>query len=342
MFADPINALILSDLHLTNVPRDHYRWGIFPWALRVVKRKKIEHVFILGDLTDLKDNHPSALVNKLVRYLVTLGELCNVHILMGNHDYRDPSRPFFDFLNYLGHDVTYYKTTEKIRIGGIEIMLAPHTRSPIADYLHGWDSAKVQWVLMHHTFKGAVASNGAKMEGCNTKDVLDAFPNAVFLSGDIHVPQNIGGVEYVGSPYPIRFGDEFDPRCLLVDLMYPHSEHWKDLQYPTIRKVKATISRPNELEILVREGDQVKVVLSPKSREPAVVTGLRRRVAEVCDELGVDLVGITVALPESRKIKRRDESGKPIEGRDDKTVLLEYCTREDLDQDVTDAGITLL
>lgn len=48
------SAIMISDLHLTDSPRDEYRWGLFPWLREQIKVYKIEHLLILGDITDRK------------------------------------------------------------------------------------------------------------------------------------------------------------------------------------------------------------------------------------------------------------------------------------------------
>ena len=59
--------LLVSDLHLTDNPRDEYRWGIFGQIDSVIQTYQPSCLVILGDLTDKKDNHSSELVNRLLQ-----------------------------------------------------------------------------------------------------------------------------------------------------------------------------------------------------------------------------------------------------------------------------------
>ena len=93
-----MSILLIGDTHLTDKPRDAYRFGIFEWIAKQQAKYKPEATFIMGDLCDAKDRHSAALVNRLVDELGTLNE---VYILMGNHDYIDHNTPFFKFLSKL-------------------------------------------------------------------------------------------------------------------------------------------------------------------------------------------------------------------------------------------------
>ena len=94
-----MRPLIFTDIHLTDNPREEYRWRVFDDAIvQFLFLKKATDIMILGDLTDRKDNHSASLVNRLVRNVKRLAELAPVTVLMGNHDYLDPINPFFGFL----------------------------------------------------------------------------------------------------------------------------------------------------------------------------------------------------------------------------------------------------
>ena len=77
--------LFASDLHLSDRPKDRYRFGLFKWLAEQQQKHQITATFILGDITDRKDNHSAVLVNKTVNSLLTLKP--PVYILKGNHDF---------------------------------------------------------------------------------------------------------------------------------------------------------------------------------------------------------------------------------------------------------------
>ena len=273
--------LITSDLHFTDRARDAYRWDIFPWL-----RDQLEHdetLLILGDLTDAKDNHSSALVNRIVNEIeetVAFGH--GVFILKGNHDYVDAFTPFFGFLGALDRVAFiadgYYGLH---RVEGQYVRMMPHTRSPAED----WERVSfedVDLVLCHQTFNGAKASNGQQLQGgISARYFSDRGFKGRVISGDIHVPQQCGDVTYVGSPYPVAFGDKFTPRVLRVS-----GDSVESLEPPHIRKLKLTISDAEELDDL-RQGDQVKLTVRLWREDFYEWERIRAEVAEVAGRLGV-------------------------------------------------------
>ena len=57
--------LVIGDLHLTDQPKDAYRFGIFKWIKKQIEKHQPEYTVILGDLTDKKDKHSAGLVNRI-------------------------------------------------------------------------------------------------------------------------------------------------------------------------------------------------------------------------------------------------------------------------------------
>src|SRR5215831_509799 len=116
-----LNLLITSDLHLSDRARDRYRFGLFKWLVKKQRKYNVDATFILGDVTDRKDNHSAALVNEIIDNLILLKP--PVYILKGNHDFIDPDTPYFRFLS---------------RLDGIKFISEP-TRLP--DW--GWGAAMI-------------------------------------------------------------------------------------------------------------------------------------------------------------------------------------------------------
>src|ERR1700747_822103 len=93
-----MTSLLTADVHWTSDPKEAYRWDLIEWLIQKAKEERIDNVIILGDLTVKKDNHPSALVNRLCLGLSELARVAHVFINKGNHDFVDPKTPFFGFL----------------------------------------------------------------------------------------------------------------------------------------------------------------------------------------------------------------------------------------------------
>ena len=90
-----MSYLLIGDPHLSDRPRDDYRFALFDQVRVWQDIHKPQATFLLGDLTHEKDRHSAALVNKTVEGILKLKP--PVFILKGNHDYIDPENPFFKF-----------------------------------------------------------------------------------------------------------------------------------------------------------------------------------------------------------------------------------------------------
>jgi hypothetical protein len=164
-------------------------------------------VCILGDITNQKDKHAAWLVNQIVDLMANLAQTIPVNILAGNHDGSTPDELFFRFLNHIPN---IQFIDEPAVIG--KTMWLPHTRDYVRDW-HGLDFNGIKCIYTHNTFKGSLNENGLEMDGIP----LGALPDLPIYSGDVHVPQRLANLTYVGAPYTINFGDKFKPRAIIVD-----------------------------------------------------------------------------------------------------------------------------
>lgn len=201
-------VLLTADLHLTDNPRDRYRHDFMAKTLpNMVQKYNVQQLYVLGDLTEVKDNLGAELVNSIAGYFKALARLMpgGVFIICGNHDYARAAHPFFAFLRHLRNVIWVGKPTE---FG--EWLLLPHTN----DYKKDWKISFKDYkkVFCHQTFAGAKV--GARsMDGIP----IDIFPRGVKVySGDVHVPQHFRPITYIGAPYTVDFGDDYKPRVILL------------------------------------------------------------------------------------------------------------------------------
>jgi hypothetical protein len=187
--------------------------------LGVIERRKPDGVAILGDLTEEKDRHSAQLVNQVVSELGAIASLASLLILPGNHDYLNEGHPFFAFLSHIpniewvsGVKAASELSTSKFRSIFEGCLFLPHTRNYEKDWAH-LDLHNRRFIFAHNTFNGAEVGWGRKLEGIP----IDIFPKgSKVLAGDIHVPQKLGPVEYIGCPYLRNFGDAFEPRMISI------------------------------------------------------------------------------------------------------------------------------
>lgn len=331
-----MKALFTSDIHLSSRPRDEYRWNIFPWLRTQALNRQVSDIFLLGDLTDLKDNHSNLFLNRIVDSLRELQSAtgADLHLLKGNHDFSDPEAPLLRFLAEA--PLRFYPRPESIRTkSGARVLLLPNSRSPDSEWkkleFSGYD-----FVLLHQTFDGAEAENGTKMQSAlqatRFRDI-----ESVFISGDIHVPQRVGPVVYCGSPHPIRFGDSFQPRVL-----YWNGEELRSIKRVTLRKAILEVRSLAELKKTdLTEGDQVKVIFElPRSRF-GEWADVRQEVERLASSLGWILASVELREAGSMTNKKLREAA-PSSRVEPKELLTLFCEANKIPATVAKAGFRLI
>lgn len=282
--------LLVGDLHLTDRAQDAYRFGIFDW-MRQQQNKNVAATFLMGDLTDSKDRHSATLVNNIVNGLVSLKP--PVYIVRGNHDYKaDQTNPFFDFLNHID-GLTF--ATEPMLVKEVQqVGLIPHFRSQeefddAVRSVSAGGHAPVS-IFSHQTFEGAIAESGVRLSGLSASLVESMnLPWGVY-AGDVHKPQTQGHVTYVGCPYQVRFGDNFEPRCIHISRSGVESYPWFDAP----RKWSLTVSDAVDIESNVNlyPGDQVKLRVEIPREEVVEWKQIKKEILAACKVKAVDVHGI--------------------------------------------------
>lgn len=274
-------ALVTADLHLHASSKEAYRFAAMEHIAELIEKYKCDSLIILGDLTHAKNFHSDVLVNDVVDLLYNFSCLCPVYILQGNHDYVTEDCPFFHFVRRLAK-VRWFNQPAMADVEGIgRCSFLPHTR----DWKKTWAGVmdfwyEAEWIFAHNTFDGAVTETGKRMRGIPT----NIFPKDVpVISGDIHKPQQLDCVTYVGSPYLIRYGDDFDPRVLLVD-----GGKMKSYPMPGPQKRLIEISSPDEIgDFTFGKGDMIKVRYRLKAKD-------RDKWPEIKEAIKRDLPGAIV------------------------------------------------
>ena len=153
--------IITADPHETDQPNDEYRWAIFDELHEFARATNDKHIVILGDLTDRKDRHSAALVNRLIEYLVDLtSDGTEVDILKGNHDtpINPAATPYWSFLSTFPR--IRFHTRPAYKDG---VFYLPYESAPATAW-HGLDFDHCHVVLMHQTVYRAKAMNGKELK----------------------------------------------------------------------------------------------------------------------------------------------------------------------------------
>lgn len=331
-------ALIVSDLHLVDDVSCEYRWGLFPWMYQVCKDEKIRTVLILGDLTDAKDNHSAELTNRVVQAIKGFPEHIKVIILAGNHDWLKAGQEFFRFLNVLPNVKFITSPCEDDDYGPRSVLayFLPYSKNPVKDWA-GLDFSHYEYLFMHQTVSGAISSNGQEMEG----EELPELNAAKVYSGDIHVPQVIRGVEYVGSPYHVHFGDAFKPRAILIDT----NRKAHDLHFETISRIVFKASSLRELRRRhFKAGDQVKLRIELAEADKHDWSRIRREAVAILRDAGVIVAGVELIVNKvNRRIALNDQSSRTqVKRLSPAQAVARFVEAEELGADALDIALEVL
>ena len=329
--------LLTSDLHLTDRPRDAYRFELFAWLAKQQEKHSVTATFILGDLTDKKDKHSASLVNRLVDELIGLKP--PVYILRGNHDGVDPSNPYFRFLNTI--DGVQF-IVDPICLPEHQVAMIPH--QPDQESLDsacgllipttpGWGPKAV---FLHQCLTGAISeASGARLTGLAWPLVSQTHARLGVYAGDIHRPQRLdNGVTYVGAPYHVRFGDDYTPRVLLL-----RDGKEQNLYFPAPRKWALTVQHEDDIfnDEDLHEGDQVRLTVELGREEAVEWSDRRKRILHVCKEAGLDVYGCELKV---RSGKQERAVLKAV--RSNEEVFTAFCQAEGVANNIRKAGLSLL
>lgn len=253
-------------------------------------------------------------------------------ILMGNHDLLKTGNMYFEFLNALPGVEVITKPTEDAERSHLA-MFFPYSKHPAADW-KGFDLSHYEYAFMHQTVKGSIASNGQAMDG----EQLPPLDAGKVWSGDIHVPQCIGAVEYVGSPYHVHFGDSFTPRCVALD----RDGRNFDLRFDTTRRVTLDVVGEEGTQELARlkPGDQVKVRVHLNESEKHEWREFRRVYTDACVQFGLELRGLELKV--ERKRERISTVARERVLRNPRDAVYRFIEADDLGGSLLDVGLEIM
>jgi hypothetical protein len=321
-----MSYLCATDIHLDDKPENSYRWDIFK-RLKEHLVSDTSKIFLLGDVPDRKDRFSSVFVNRFMAELRELSGLAPVVMLQGNHDRPLKGPSFFEFINDTLENVQYI--TKPTAQGNL--MLLPFSPNPTEDWA-GIDFAKYKAVFMHQTVTGAIAENGMEMRGMK----LPLIPKGVkIFSGDVHVQQQTASVVYIGSCHPVKFGDSYKSRMLVLN--EKTFEIVEEIPLTPMGKTVAGISSLAELKKLkIKEGDQVRIVYSLDHAGIAEWGKTEAEIAAWAKDKGVTIHGVEAVLPIPKM-----SADTPIDLTPDQT-LQEFSIHEQISKDLLDVGFKLL
>jgi predicted phosphodiesterase len=328
-----MNRLLFTDPHLTDNPLEAYRWNIFKTLEELAIKHQVSEIDCLGDLVDRKDYHSRTLINGVIDVFSHLQSFtkADIKIISGNHDAPTTGLYYWKFLNKLG--IKYIQEPE-LHDG---VYFLPFTSNPEKD----WEKLNfkgVKTLFMHQCVSGSLVENDRVLSGCTLPLSVNNF---IIYSGDIHRPQTVGNVIYIGTPHPVKFSESWPNRVILIkdDCFAMPIDIWLD----TTKRAILDIASSQELMTMpYKKGDQVRIryhltgkQLTQWPEEQKVITkwGSDRGIHIASTES--ILIGDGVKANTNKKVEQL-ELMKPAE------VVRTFGADEKLSSDVIDMGVALL
>lgn len=321
-----MKTLLSGDWHLTDRQKDAYRWRIFPWLQSLILNHHIDRFICLGDITEAKDYHSSVLTNQIADALIDLKmNLEDMIIVPGNHDASDPDHPFFEFIKY--SKITWISKPTVIS----DELFLPHTRNYQNDWKHF--KGKYARAFCHNTFQGAKNEFGRLMDGIPTS----AIPCPIY-TGDIHAPQKVDNVTFVGAPYHVRFGDKYTPRVIILDGVKVRS-----IEVPSPRKHVIELNAADrnswcENKWAFNKNDMVrfKVFLDPKTiREWPIIQDTIKEIVQKTQVIQDSIIPI-IDYKLQKQVINKSQLSTDIE------LVHEMCRRHQADNLTKKIGLDII
>lgn len=321
-----MKRLVCSDLHLTDHPNDEYRWNVFEDIINA----RPDELYILGDTCDAADHHSAELVNRIVDTLKQFTrQAIPITILCGNHDTPLRGKPFWSFLSDMPHITFVTKPMANQRL-----LLLPHSRNPQEEW-KGIDFTLYQCIMMHYTADGVDTGNGHRLSVPNQ---VIFPPGPVLLSGDIHVPQVVQGITYVGSPHPKNYGEQHIFRMLELDENYQIA-HEINL-YPPLKHDLVVYQVADLYEAYARSGDAAQIEYILPADQMKYWPTLQLEIKEWAQSTGVRIHSLR-ATPRYSNLQQTAAMSQGYIP-DTSHVFFSFCDQEALDDPLIETGYAML
>lgn len=208
------NFLFTTDLHIDKRPDlgnapDGKNWmlsiglSILEQIQEVIETYHVTSFIHLGDLFEKKDKLPAEILIETKKKLEQFPSSCRIYHLMGNHDSLTGD---YSLVSLFDSIEVIHETTPK-EIDGKLFFFIPFKRN-WEDFKNDFEKGKLipnlDFLCFHQSIPGAKYDNGQIITG----EFLD-YSSQTFkiFAGDIHTPQKIGDVQYLGCPYQRDFGE---------------------------------------------------------------------------------------------------------------------------------------
>ncbi len=220
------DALLFTDLHLherSELSRADSETGLNSRFLEglsilyqihsvLVTHPIIKKVFYLGDFFELKDRIPNHILIEFEKHLIAiLNTGVKFIALRGNHDFNLEKYSILEIFKFLKGSKFVSEPIVHIGDDLKNIGLLPFQRN-YDKFVESWnflhEHYNLDYLFFHQEVPGAKYESGKIVPFSKVGTLLQTNSTTIYISGHLHNAQKVGVVQYLGSPYHIKFSDE--------------------------------------------------------------------------------------------------------------------------------------
>ena len=307
------------------------------------KYRNIENIVFLGDLFHLKDRIPTHMLVEFRRIMDDLrsnkeaqpdkNPSRRVVFLRGTHDYNLPEYSIMELFDGVGFQ--FIDEPCGFHIEGenrvpVECCFIPYIRDS-KEFKAAWEQATEylkslqnfdgpRMVLFHQDVAGALYESG--MESREGASGIRTWPGIIYLGGHIHEAQKLGRIQYLGDPYPTKFGES---NAKFVWLFDSETRELRPIQvnYPMFQDVPCVEELTEDVK-----GNYVRIVGEITETENLEYD--RREVLEEANRLGAKFLtfsGLKVLRQRWESLVEEGEEG------DDEKIIEGYFRKAETELD---------
>lgn len=190
------------------------------FVLPFIREHNIKHVIHAGDLVDRRKYINVNTSHRLRHdFLIPLNELCEIHIIAGNHDeyYKDTYRvnSLEEFVAGRYKNIKTYSSPTTITIDGFDFFLLPWiTKEAEKECYDAVENSKASVCIAHLELDGFEMQKGLLSDhGWNHK-IFKEFDQV--FTGHYHHRSTVDNIHYIGALCEHIWSDFNDPRGFVV------------------------------------------------------------------------------------------------------------------------------
>ena len=233
--------------------------------IKIINLHKIENIVILGDILHHHEKLFTLELNKAIKLIKNLKELCFVYILVGNHDLIN-NQQFLTTNHWLNclkewENIKIIDRPFKVQINKINIVLVPYVYNgrliEALNIIPNWKN--VDLIFAHQEIKGAKMGSIISIDG---DEWLKEYP--LLISGHLHGKQFIKpNIYYTGSSLQNAFGESQKKTISIINIQDKNNINFDEisLNLPIKKIIYCDIKNLKNLKIDSKTNDSIKLTL---------------------------------------------------------------------------------